>query len=374
MNILMINLPYAGHTNPTLPLTRELIRRGHRITYVNAEKFRRRIEETGAAFVPYRDFPDDLSGNAVKRRSFRAAFDTAMSLTEPFDLLIYEMFFYPGAEIAKRKKIPCVRQFSQPAWSEETWKNAPAVFRISAKLIDLQVLKKQDARAMGFASSSLRDGILQSRPDLNIVYLPEEFQNCRSSFDDSYLFIVPAPALSAVPSGIRIPYEEMTAPVVYISLGSIISNRGFCAECVRAFGNRPCSVILNTGRVSVESLGTLPENIHAYSFVPQIEVLRHTDVFLTHCGMNSVNEALYFGVPMVAMPFMNDQITNGRRIAELGLGKKVRSFPSRGKELYQAVMDVYSDGRYKKRASEFSAAVRRQTDWDGVISRIEALV
>ena len=80
MNILMINLPYAGHTNPTLPLTRELIRRGHRVTYVNAEKFRRRIEETGAAFVPYRDFPDDLSGNAVKRGSFRAAFDTAMSL------------------------------------------------------------------------------------------------------------------------------------------------------------------------------------------------------------------------------------------------------------------------------------------------------
>lgn len=32
MNILMINLPFAGHTNPTLPLTAELVKRGHHVT------------------------------------------------------------------------------------------------------------------------------------------------------------------------------------------------------------------------------------------------------------------------------------------------------------------------------------------------------
>lgn len=367
----MINLPYAGHTNPTLPLTGELVRRGHHVTYINAETMRRRIEAAGAAFVPYRDFPERMSGEDVKRKCFRAAFDTATALPGPFDLLIYEMFFYPGIEIAKRKGIPCVRQFSQPAWSEETWKAAPAVFRLSARLIDLQVLKNRDAREMGLKKSGLRDGIIGSRPGLNIVYVPEAFQSCRQSFDDTYLFMAPPPAPAA--SGRAIPYEELKPPVVYISLGSIISNRGFCTECVRAFGNKPCSVILNTGKVPPESLGPLPENIRAYSFVPQTEVLRHTDVFLTHCGMNSVNEALYFGVPMVAMPFMNDQITNAARIVELGLGKRVRSFPSRGKELYQAVLSVSGDARIKRNAAEFSRALRRQADWDGVISRIEKL-
>ena len=138
MRILMINLPYAGHPNPTLPLCRELLRRGHEITYINAESFRRRIEETGAAFVPYRGFPDEPSDDYIKRNCFRAAFDTAMALTDRFDLLIFEMFFYPGIEVAKRKEIPCVRQFSQTAWSEATWKAAPGVFRLSAKLIDRQ--------------------------------------------------------------------------------------------------------------------------------------------------------------------------------------------------------------------------------------------
>lgn len=43
MNILMINLPYSGHVNPTLPLTRELVKRGHTVQYVNAEEFRNKM-------------------------------------------------------------------------------------------------------------------------------------------------------------------------------------------------------------------------------------------------------------------------------------------------------------------------------------------
>ena len=253
MKILMVNLPYSGHTNPTLPLAKALVGRGHRVTYVNAESFRRRIGETGADGIPNKG----KDGGA--------------------QLLIYEMFFYPGIEIARRRGIPCVRQWSQPAWSGETWRRAPALFKISAKLIDRQVLTDTDARSMGFARSDLRRGILDSRPELNLVYVPEAFQDCRGSFDDSYLFLVPPAAPSA--SDREIPWDRMNGPVVYISLGSIISNRGFCKECIRAFGGKPLSVILNTGKIRPETLGRIPGNIYACSFVPQIEVLRHTDVY-----------------------------------------------------------------------------------------------
>ncbi|MBQ1493211.1 MAG: hypothetical protein IIZ39_14755, partial [Blautia sp.] len=215
MKVLMINLPFAGHTNPTLPLARELVRRGHEVSYVNAEEFRGRIEDTGASFIPYQDYPASPSEQEKKVKCFGAAFDTAMALSDPFDLLIYEMFFYPGIEVAKRKKIPCLRQFSQPAWSLETWKRAPAFFKLSGKLIDLQVLDKKTARRMGFEKSCLRDGILGRKPYLNLVYVPEAFQSCRDSFDDSYLFMVP-PLVQAKGGG-EIPYEEMKYPILYIS-------------------------------------------------------------------------------------------------------------------------------------------------------------
>jgi MGT family glycosyltransferase len=165
----------------------------------------------------------------------------------------------------------------------------------------------------------------------------------------------------------------MKPPIVYISLGSIISNKGFCKECIRAFGGKDMSVILNTGKVRPETLGKIPGNIYAYSFVPQIEVLRHADVFLTHCGMNSVNEAMTYGVPMVAMPFINDQISNAKRIVELGIGKRVRSFPSSGSQLYETVKNVYSDKHMQNRSMEVQGLLKSETTLEEVISRIEDL-
>ena len=74
MRILMVNVPYAGHVNPTLPLTKELVKRGHQVAYVNSEEFHSKIEATGAAFFPYVDFPAGLTDNQKKRRCFQAAY------------------------------------------------------------------------------------------------------------------------------------------------------------------------------------------------------------------------------------------------------------------------------------------------------------
>jgi len=166
----------------------------------------------------------------------------------------------------------------------------------------------------------------------------------------------------------------MKAPIVYISLGSIISSKGFCKECIRAFGEKGMSVILNTGKIPPETLGEIPGNIYAYSFVPQIEVLQHADVFLTHCGMNSVNEAMSFGVPMVAMPFINDQISNAKRIVELEIGKRVRSFPSSGRQLYKTVNDVCRDNHIKNRSTEVRSLLKREATLEEVIRRIEEIL
>ena len=371
MKILMINVPYSGHVNPTIPLTKRLVKRGHQVSYINAEEFRKKMEMTGATFIPYIDFPEGISEEKKKRTCFQAAYDTAMRLDEKFDVLIYEMFFYPGIEVARKKKIPCVRQFSQPAWSEVTWENTSKLFKISSKLIDIQVMGKKRIAAMGLQYKSMSDAIIHDRPDLNIVYVPETFQRNRDNFDSSFEFLVPAQEQEK--SNIYIPYNEMKYPIVYISLGSIISNRGFCKECIRAFGNKELSVILNTGKIDPTSLGEIPDNIYAYSFVPQIEVLEHAKVFLTHCGMNSVNEALCAGVPMVAMPFLNDQLENAKQIVNMGLGKKVRSFPSSGKELYRTVCEVYKNENIKNNVLKIQQEIKEKSNWEDILKKIEAL-
>lgn len=369
--ILMINVPYAGHTNPTLPLAKALVQRGHQVSYINAEEFRSKIESTGAEFIPYQNYPANPTGQQKKTMCFRAAFDTAMNLKQKFDLLIYEMFFYPAIKIAENLGIPCVRQFSQPAWNQKTISHATPLFKLSSKLIDAQIMGKKNAQYMELTNKTLEQAVIYDSPSLNIIYVPQIFQADRKSFGEDYLFTVLPYEKSTISQ--QLPYETMQPPVVYISLGSIISNRGFCKECIRAFGGRDMSVILNTGKVRPELLGQIPENIYAYSFVPQVEVLQHADVFLTHCGMNSVNEAMHYGVPMVAMPFINDQISNAKRIVDLGIGKRVRSFPSRGRQLYRTVLDVYSDESIQKRSIEIQRSLKDETTLEEAIVQIELL-
>lgn len=274
--------------------------------------------------------------------------------------------------MAKRKGIPCVRQFSQPAWNESTWQEVPFVFKISAKLIDMQVLPKRVARKRGFENTCLKDGITKSNPNLNIVYIPKQFQNKSEEFNESYLYVIPKPTV--LPGDIQIPYEKMISPIVYISLGSILSDKSFYKKCINAYGNKEVSVILNTGKVSPDSLGFIPENIYAYSFVPQIDVLSHTDVFLTHCGMNSINEALCFGVPMVAMPFINDQVTNAKQLVNLGIAKRIHSFFQKSKEIYGAVMEVAKSEDMKENAMKMKNSIENQISWESIIDKIEGIV
>lgn len=40
--ILMLNIPMHGHVNPTIALTKELVERGHDVTYFINEEFRKK--------------------------------------------------------------------------------------------------------------------------------------------------------------------------------------------------------------------------------------------------------------------------------------------------------------------------------------------
>ena len=110
--------------------------------------------------------------------------------------------------------------------------------------------------------------------------------------------------------------------LIYISMGTVNNDLlPFYRACIAAFADSPYQVILSTGdQVNRSALGTLPDNITALPHVDQIAVLQKADVFLSHCGMNSASESLYFGVPLVLFPQTNEQGGVAARVAELGAG------------------------------------------------------
>jgi len=78
-------------------------------------------------------------------------------------------------------------------------------------------------------------------------------------------------------------------------------------------------------------------------------------------------------VPMVAMPFLNDQITNAKQLVNLGLAKRIHSFSQKSKEIYQAVYEVSQDEKMKKKAKQMREAIGTQISWDNIIKRISSI-
>jgi zeaxanthin glucosyltransferase len=112
---------------------------------------------------------------------------------------------------------------------------------------------------------------------------------------------------------------------VYCSLGTY---NQFYADAVRLFRsvieglrNEPhAQAILQVGSPDlIRELGPQPERIRVVERAPQLEILRHANLFITHGGIGAVREGLFFGVPMIVFPCWLDQPGNAARLAHHGL-------------------------------------------------------
>ncbi|NLG05418.1 MAG: glycosyl transferase [Clostridia bacterium] len=350
--ILMINLPYVGHTNPTLLLTKELVQRGHSVSYINAPEFRESIEETGAKFIPYINYPEGLHFQQIKIKCFWAAFETGLSVGEDYDIIIYEMFFFLGKLLAECLQKPCIRQFSTFAWNKQVeelvMKSSVFYYPLSNDFAK-KIVTELVAHKIDLKYDNIMDEIAMNVPDLNIVYTSREFQILEEQFDQRFQFV--GPALEDKKTDVVIPYQSMKYPIIYISLGNALTNnKRFLKKCIEAFGHKKVNVIMSIGPfISEEGLGEVPGNIYIYQTVPQLDVLRHASLLITHGGMNSIGEAMYYGVPMILVPMGTDQPMNTDRVEEFGLGKKINWLTTSARNLSGLAYSIIKDQEIKER-------------------------
>ena len=79
---------------------------------------------------------------------------------------------------------------------------------------------------------------------------------------------------------------------------------------------------------------------------------------------------------MVAMPFINDQVTNANQLVNLGIAKRIHSFIQNTNEIYESVMEVADSKVMKEKAMKMKNAIDidNQMTWESIIKQIEALV
>ena len=301
MKILFINLPYYGHVVPTIGLVQELIKQGCEVTYLMPFDWEEKVKESGAEFCGY-------ANHRQLSEQIKNAYAAAENMIEKFDLLIYEQFFFLGKHLAEKYKKPVVRIFTAPVTNEKIMKEfitAKGPLSIFKHKWIAKAFTKDIAKGIPMKTDNWLDEIIYNPPKLNLVYTLREYQPYEAEFaEEQYKFL--GPSIYERKSD-EFDFEKGKHPVVYISLGTVLKGAvSFFQNCIEAFRGKDIDVIIFVGqKFDVRKLKKIPSNIHIYNSVPQLEVLKMADVFVTHGGMNSVSEALVYGTPMVVIPFVS---------------------------------------------------------------------
>lgn len=351
MNVLFINIPYVGHVNPTLVLAEELVNRGHKVAYILTENWRNRIEDIGAEFIPYQDFDEALTEEQINELCYLAAYKTGVAKGSSFELLIYEAWFFLGEALGEKLEIPTVRLFTTFTLNKNVMDKILQTSTNLCAFIDDNIRKWHTEKLIGqikIKEQDFMNEMVYRIPQLNITFTSRWFQVDDQAFDERFKFV--GTALSAeeiqLCDGLN-EYNEK--PIIYISLGTVYNKHlNFFKLCINEFANTEFTVFLSVGtQCTIQSFGELPNNVHVYAYLDQKEILKKASLFITHGGMNSINEAIYYGVPLIVIPQDADQPFNALRVAELNLGitLKMRNIKH---GLYQKAKQVIEDEEIKK--------------------------
>lgn len=364
MKIAWFCIPAHGHTNPTLAVVKELTAAGHQVFFFSFEQFREKIEKAGAVFIGCDgyDFEMEDKGNADrvgKDKVFATELLVASTLAldemttrkigeiQP-DLIVSDSVAFWGKLVAMKHGIPYVsstttfafNRFSSRYIKESSWDIIKMLFTLPR--INQQLKRLRDR---GYPIKSLLD-IVQNDNDTNtIVYTSQYFQPCAESFSDRYHFI--GPSIRPIETN----FAKTAKKTVYISMGTINQNREFYRNCIHALGQTEWQVIISMG-TNTEQFAKLPDNIQIYESVDQMAVLSIADAFLTHCGMNSASEGLYFRVPLVLFPQTPEQGAVAKRTEELGAGIRLNSISE--EDIMKALDAVLFEPKYRESASKIS--------------------
>ena len=392
---IFFSVPAHGHINPTIPLVTELVQRGNEVIYYAMPEFKDKIEKTGARFRAY-DFhryeqfhPSDNSlrlAETLLEASSHLLPQLIQSVRdEKVDCIIHDSLCLWGWMVAKALDLPAVCSTTTFAMNRAVinsmfnnsmgalhrfarmlTNSGASLFTISRKIRRLS--KDYGVRVSIFS-------IFSNPSDLNIVYTTRELQPLVESFDERYSFVGPS---------ISIPQDEDTFPwqkldgrsVIYISLGTLRNKRtDFYRACIAALKESEYLVVMSVGKnIDISELGEAPENILVFDYVPQLKVLQNTRLFISHAGMNSVHESLYFGVPLLLLPQTEEQEFVARQVEAFGAGKVLRENDLEPEKLRGLVHTLLDDQKISQSAITMQKSLHATGGYKFAADKIEEFV
>lgn len=382
--IVFFNIPAHGHTNPTLGVVKELISRGHQVWYYSYNEFKDKIISAGATFVSCDGYDAELtltpkdSAKLGKDMAFstKILVDTTLALDDKLckemselkpDCIVADSMALWGKAVALKLGIPYVCSTTTFAFNEHSAKiMKQSLGELLKMIISIPKTTKQVKRLqdIGYPIKNVLDIIGSDNNVHTIVYTSPEFQPFSETFSDKFAFVGPSVRLSTE------TIKKNKDKLVYISMGTVNNDMlPFYKNCISAFKETDYQVIMSVGdKVSIKDFGKLPENISVFPQVDQIAVLQKADAFISHAGMNSVSESLYFAVPLVLLPQTAEQKGVAQRVSDLGAGIKTEN--SDDISVLHYINTILNDNTYKQNAELIATGFKNSTGAKGAADKI----
>uniref|UniRef100_A0A7S2ICA1 UDP-glycosyltransferases domain-containing protein n=1 Tax=Helicotheca tamesis TaxID=374047 RepID=A0A7S2ICA1_9STRA len=369
LEIVFATIPnMLGHLNPLLPYAEELLRRGHSITFFHGKdpKYRKKIEDSGISACRSVTYDDNLY-DVIK--------DYYQNSSSSFPgIIVYDFFAVDAADAADFLDVPAVSVFPNMAVTINPWASAhtssllwkawcntviPVSEGILARVLlwkrnktrkerKLSMLIEQDIYPTRYQAKKTATG----KPRLTIGCTSPQLEFNSVSELENDIFTMVGPALTSRVEPISTDLDRWLGvqskhgrSIVYVAFGS---GYKYTPKIVQALEKE----LLKRGN-NVAFLWSLQENYQAYlvqkekneesdlststhadyhhlrveSYFSQVALFRtgKIDAFVTHCGSNSVYEALLSGIPMVCCPRTADQPGNAVRLVKKGVGVIARN-------------------------------------------------
>lgn len=156
--------------------------------------------------------------------------------------------------------------------------------------------------------------------------------------------------------------DESKNGVIYISFGSNVKSNylppSVLSIFLDVFRNLDYDILW---KFESDDLAHLPKNVMISKWLPQSDLLAHPalKLFITQGGQQSIEEAIDRTIPMIVIPFLYDQRSNAKKIADKGFAHHLE-FDSLSQEVLLRTIKEMLAPKYKENIRKFKELVNDQ--------------
>jgi MGT family glycosyltransferase len=401
MRVAFLSLPVPGHLNPMTALARKYQARGHEVVFLSIPDAAPFVQAAQLPFVPCSEdaYPQGSVGPKLQKLS-RLSGVEALSYTvnemmkgytetlfqslpktlrkagadaivldqyQPYVGLIPKHLGMPYVHVSNALHVdysgrsPLCFYGRRPSGLDETARNREDVERFRVLLEPTTAMAQQYALKAGLAVDWKNPNSTVSSL-LWVTQTPRDFDfDCAPDLPQFHYSGPWHDGHGRIP--VEFPWERLSGdPIVYVSMGTLQNGvtETFRAIAASARRLKRLQFVLAIGsQITPEQIGETAPNVLTVAYAPQIELLKRSSLCITHAGLNTVLEALRFGVPLLATPITNDQPGVAARIAHKEVGLVISQDNLSSSDLPSLVTQAMEDSTFRTNAGHLSESISK---------------